>query len=79
MSYTHLTKTELKFFSIGLKGRQTAGKLKRGHESIYRVIRQLKEGKTAIEIYLQYKNTNKNVDVNPSNFLKNKLNTSMRK
>lgn len=59
MSYTHLTKTELifieEYFAIGLKGRQIASKLKRGHEAIYRVIRELKEGKTAIEVYLQYK------------------------
>src|SRR5690625_1677661 len=59
MSYTHLTKTELifieKYFEVGLKGRQIAEKLQRGHESIYRVIRQLKEGKTVIEIYRQYK------------------------
>lgn len=59
MSYTHLTKTELifieEYYSIGLKGRQIAEKLNRGHEAIYRVIRQLKDGKTAIEIYLDYK------------------------
>src|SRR5690625_1412842 len=59
MSYTHLTKRELIFIEeyneIGLKGRQIASKLERGHEAVYRIIRQLKEGKTAIEIYLQYK------------------------
>jgi len=59
MSYTHLTKTELifieKYHAIGMKGRQIAEKLRRGHEAIYRVLRQLKAGKTAIEIYIQYK------------------------
>lgn len=59
MSYTHLTKTELifikKYHAIGMKGRQIAENLRRGHEAIYRVIRQLKAGKTAIEIYIQYK------------------------
>lgn len=58
MSYTHLTKTELIFIEeyhlFGLSGHQIADKLKRGHESIYRIIRQLKKGFTAIEIYLQY-------------------------
>src|SRR5699024_211564 len=43
------------YFAIHLKGRQIAEKLQRGHEAIYRVIRQLKAGKTAIEIYSQYK------------------------
>jgi len=59
MSYTHLTKTELIFIeeyhAIGLSGRKIAEKLKRGHEAVYRVVRQLKNGLTAIEIYLQYK------------------------
>lgn len=59
MSYTHLTKTELVFIEeyheFGLKGREIAKKLKRGHETIYRVIRQLKEGLTAIDVYLNYK------------------------
>src|SRR5699024_7023297 len=32
-----------------------AKKLKRGHEAVYRVVRQLKNGLTAIDIYLQYK------------------------
>lgn len=58
MSYTHLTKTELIFIEeyheTGLSGRKIAGKLKRGHEAVYRVVRQLKRGLTAIEIYLQY-------------------------
>jgi len=60
MSYTHLTKTELIFIeeyhTIGIKGRQIAKKLQRGHEAIYRIIRKLKAGKTAIKIYLEYKN-----------------------
>ena len=43
------------YYSIGLKGRQIAEKLNRGHEAVYRVIRQLKDGKTAIDIYLNYK------------------------
>ncbi len=58
MSYTHLTKTELVFIEeyheFGLSGRKIANKLKRGHEAVYRVIRQLKEGLTAIDVYLQY-------------------------
>lgn len=58
MSYTHLTKTELVFIEeyheFGLSGRKIAEKLKRGHEAIYRVIRQLKQGFTAIEIHLKY-------------------------
>lgn len=62
MPYTHLTKTELVFIeeyhNIGLSGRKIAKNLKRGHEAIYRVIRQLKEGFTAIDIYQKYK-TNK--------------------
>lgn len=59
MSYTHLTKTELVFIEeyheIGLTGRKIAKKLTRGHETIYRVIRQLKKGLKAIDIYRQYK------------------------
>ena len=53
MSYTHLTKTELVFIEeyheFGLSGRNIARKLKRGHEAIYRVIRQLKKGLTAMD------------------------------
>lgn len=59
MSYTHLTKTELVFIEeyheFGLSGRNIARKLKRGHEAIYRVIRQLKKGLTAMDIHLQYR------------------------
>ncbi len=59
MSYTHLTKTELVFIEdyhgIGLSGRKIAKKLKRGHETIYRVIRQLKKGLNAIDVHLKYK------------------------
>ena|SRR5699024_9230799 len=59
MSYTHLTKTELVFIEeyheFGLSGRKIAKKLKRGHEAIYRVIRQLKKGLTAIDVHLEYK------------------------
>jgi len=59
MSYTHLTKTELifveEYHATGLKGRKIAERLQRGHESIYQVIRQIKAGKTAIDIYLEYK------------------------
>src|SRR5699024_9916235 len=59
MSYTHLTKTELVFIEeyheFGLSGRKIAKKLKRGHEAIYRVIRQLKQGFTAIDIHLRYR------------------------
>ncbi|WP_077706178.1 IS30 family transposase [Virgibacillus dokdonensis] len=59
MSYTHLTKTELIFIAeyleFGLSGRKIAEKLKRGHETIYRVIRELKNGLTAIDIHLNYK------------------------
>lgn len=59
MSYTHLTKTELVFIEeyheFGLLGRKIAKKLKRGHEAIYRVIRQLKKGLTAIDVHLEYK------------------------
>lgn len=59
MSYTHLTKTELIFIeeyhAFGLKGREIARKLHRGHEAVYRIIRQIKAGKTAIDIYLGYK------------------------
>src|SRR5699024_1956857 len=58
MSYTHLTKTELVFIeeyhAFGLTGRKIAEKLKRGHEAIYRVIRKLNTGLTAIEVYLEY-------------------------
>src|SRR5699024_8070459 len=58
MSYTHLTKTELVFIeeyhAFGLSGRKIAKKLKRGHETIYRIVRQLNEGFTAIDIYFQY-------------------------
>src|SRR5699024_2253595 len=58
MSYTHLTKTELVFIeeyhAFGLSGRKIAKKLKRGHETIYRIVRQLNEGFTAIEIDFQY-------------------------
>src|SRR5690625_4707998 len=69
MSYTHLTKTELifieEYYTIGFKGRQIAEKLQRGHESIYRVIRQLKEGKTAIDIYHQYKKNKQKCERKP--------------
>src|SRR5699024_2824932 len=69
MSYTHLTKTELIFIenyhAIGMKGRQIAKKLRRGHEAIYRVLRQLKVGKTAIEIYSQYKKNKQNCGRKP--------------
>src|SRR5699024_6971009 len=58
MSYTHLTKTELVFIeeyhAFGLSGRKIAKKLKRGHETIYRIVRELNEGFTAIGIYFQY-------------------------
>src|SRR5699024_4626727 len=58
MSYTHLTKTELVFIeeyhAFSLTGRKIAKKLKRGHEAIYRVIRKLNTGLTAIEVYLEY-------------------------
>src|SRR5690625_5037171 len=59
MSYTHLTKTELifieEYFSIGYKGHKIATKLGRGPETVYRIIRKIKQGKTAIEIYSEYK------------------------
>src|SRR5699024_3588591 len=59
MSYTHLTKTELVFIEdyhgIGLSGRKNANKLKRGHETIYRVIRQLKKSLHEIDEHLKYK------------------------
>lgn len=58
MSYTHLTKTELVFIeeyhAFGLTGRKIAEKLNRSHETIYRIIRKLKKGLTAIEVYLEY-------------------------
>src|SRR5690625_2081392 len=59
MSYTHLTKTELVFIEeyhkFGLSGRKIAKKLKRGHETIYRVIRQLKKDLNALDVHLKYK------------------------
>lgn len=39
------------YHEIGLTGRNIAKKLTRGHETIYRVIRQLKKGLKAIDIY----------------------------
>ncbi|WP_289890907.1 hypothetical protein [Virgibacillus pantothenticus] len=58
MSYTPLPKTELVFIEeyheFGLSGRKIANKLRRGHEAVYRVIRQLKEGLIAIDVYIQY-------------------------
>lgn len=64
MSYIHLTKTELVFIeeyhSLGHSGRKIGKKLKRGHETIYRVIRQLKDGLSALNIYLQYKENKSN-------------------
>lgn len=52
-------KTELifieEYFSIGLKGSEILVKFQRGLESIYRVSRQLKAGKTAIETHQTYK------------------------
>jgi len=50
---------------MGLKGRYIANKLKRGHEAIYRIIRKLKEGQTAIEIYLEYKKNKMKCGRNP--------------
>lgn len=59
MSYNHLTKTELifieKYHTFGLTGRKIAKKIKRGHETVYRIIRLLKQGLTALEIHLRYK------------------------
>src|SRR5690625_6756666 len=59
MSYTHLTKTELifieEYFSIGYKGHKIATKLGRGPETVYRIIRKINQGKTAIEISSEYK------------------------
>ena len=59
MSYAHLTRTDLVFIveyhSLGHTGRKIAENLKRGHETIYRVIRQLHDGFTALDIYLTYK------------------------
>ena len=64
MSYTHLTKTELVFIEeyhhFGLSGRKIAKKLERGHEAIYRVIRRLKQGLTAVDVYRQYKQNKSN-------------------
>lgn len=64
MSYTHLTKTEIifieEYFLIGLKGREIAKRLQRGHEAVYRIIRKLKAGKTAVEIYLAYVQNKRN-------------------
>src|SRR5690625_69374 len=64
MSYTHLTKTELVFIeeyhNFGLSGRKIAKKLRRGHEAIYRVIRRLKQGLTAVDVYRQYKKNKSN-------------------
>lgn len=64
MSYTHLTKTELIFIEeyhkFGHSGRKIAQNLKRGHETIYRIIRQLSKGFTALDIYLQYKENKMN-------------------
>lgn len=64
MSYIHLTKTELIFIEeyhfFGHSGRTIAKKIKRGHEAIYRVIRQIKKGFTALDIYLRYKNNKSN-------------------
>src|SRR5699024_8517014 len=58
ISYTYLTKTELVFIEeyheLGHTGRKIAKKLQRGHETIYRVIRQLGQGMTAMDIFLQY-------------------------
>lgn len=64
MSYFHFTKTELVFIeeyhSLDHSGRKIANKLKRGHETIYRITRQLKNGFTALDIYLQYKENKSN-------------------
>src|SRR5699024_12296066 len=64
MSYTYLTKTELVFreeyHEIGLTGRKIAKKLTRSHEAIYRVIRQLKKGLNAIDIFRQYRRNKSN-------------------
>src|SRR5699024_6826578 len=62
MSYTHLTKTELVFIEeyheFGFSGRKIAERLKRSHETIYRIIRKLNTGMTAIEVYLEYQANN---------------------
>lgn len=64
MSYIHLTKTELvfieKYHFFGHSGRTIAKKIKRGHEAIFRVIRQLKKGFIALDIFLRYKDNKSN-------------------
>src|SRR5699024_1088652 len=64
MSYTHLTKTELVFIEdyhgIDLSGRKLSKKLKPGHETIYRMIRQLKKDLNAIDVHLKYKSNKAN-------------------
>ncbi len=69
MSYTHLTKTELIFIeeyhSFGLSGRAIAKRIKRGHEAVYRVIRQLGKGLTALDVHLQYKKNKSNCGRKP--------------
>src|SRR5699024_61393 len=59
MSYTHLTKTDLVFIvdyhAIGLSGRKIAKKLKRGHDTIYRLIRLLKTRLNATDDHPKYK------------------------
>lgn len=45
MPYTNLTKTELVFieeyYHFGMNDRKIAERLKRGHETAYRILRQL--------------------------------------
>lgn len=45
---------------FGQSGRKIAQNLKRGPETVYRVIRQLDKGFTALDIYLRYKENKKN-------------------
>lgn len=53
------------YYKNGHKGHAISKRLKRGHEAIYHVIRQLKEGKTAIEVYFQYKKNKQNCGRKP--------------
>lgn len=57
MSYTPFTKTELvlieEYHNFGLSGRKIAKK--HSHESIYRVIRQLKQELKGTDVYRKYK------------------------
>lgn len=58
MCYTHLIKEDLvlieEYHECDISNRKNSERLKHGHETIYRIIRRLNKGLSAIEVYFEY-------------------------